>query len=150
MKTIKILILLVSFIPAFSYGESTKILKCRRMMDLMFGQFQQGDDVYTDIYLSKTDKLELAMIDDYNSAAVDLKENDNLRTTLNIDNSSISAEWFDQENQKPVNLVLSYFGSYNWAGMVIFPQGWTSKNFSVSPGAEVEITCKEVDFSRLL
>lgn len=154
MKTIKSLSCLLSLAlitHAFSLGAQEvqplqKLLTCKRMNSIMFGQFQQGDELYSDIYLDQSGKLSLVVENDYGDKVVNVTAAQNLRTGLHIENSMISAEW---QSENKVQLVLAYFGGVNWSGMITFPAGWEAERFSAVAGEELEITCREINFQGL-
>lgn len=151
MKTFKPLSLLISLAllaSAFTLSAQEvqplqKLLTCKRINSIMFGHFEQGDELYSDVYLDQTGKLSLIVENDYGDQVVNVTAAQNLRTGVHIENSMISAEW---QSDKKVQLVLAYFGGVNWSGMITFPAGWESERFSAAPGQELEISCREINF----
>ena len=69
LKSLSCILSLVLITSAFNLnaqevGGLQKLLSCKRMNSIMFGQFQQGDELYSDIYLDQTGKLVLVVEND--------------------------------------------------------------------------------------
>lgn len=150
MKTLKLsLTLFLSFliISSPAHAGLTKALTCQRKVDLMFGDFSQGDLIYVDIYLDEKKRFDLEVVSEANQVLVKASAANNTFSSSSLANSIIAASWII--NKAPVELRLAYFGGVSWAGLVMFPKGHTSESYQLAPGAELEISCRELDLSSL-
>lgn len=140
------LILLSSFNIATA-SERTKALTCSRKVDLMFGSFEQGDLIYADIYLNTENKFELEVVSETNQILIGAMGEQNTYSSSDLSQSLIAASW--KIEGTPVELRLAYFGGVKWMGLVMLPKGFESSNYSLTPGAEIELDCRELNLSAL-
>lgn len=150
MKALKLsLTLFLSFliISGAAHAGLTKALTCQRKVDLMFGDFSQGDLIYVDIYLDEKNRFDLEVVSETNQVLVKASAANNTFSSSSLASNIIAASW--KINEAPVELRLAYFGGVNWAGLVMFSKGHTSVNYQLAPGAELEITCRELHLDPL-
>ena len=145
MKTSTLLILTVMMTLSTPILASDKLLTCQRQIDFMFGDFQQGDQLYADIFISADKKLELDLVDETNQKVLNLSSTENTDSSIALSQSIISGSWIQNEN--PIELRLAYFGGVSWAGLIMFPKSIQASGRSFSAGSEIEIKCREIDFS---
>ncbi len=149
MKNLKLTLLcLVALISLITSASArTKALTCSRKVDLMFGNYQQGDLIYTDIYLDEENVFELEIVSETNTILAKASANQSLFSSKDISDSLIAASW--NLDGKRVDLRLAYFGGVKWMGLVMFPMGLESSSLPLSPGAEIEVDCREINLSAL-
>ncbi len=150
MKTFKlsIALLLISLILSTSaHAGLTKALTCKRKVDLMFGDFSQGDLIYVDVYLDAQKRFDLEVVSETNQVLVKAAAADNTYSSSDLSQSIIAASW--NIDQVPVELRLAYFGGVNWMGLVNFPMGFEGNRYHLQAGAELEISCRELNLAPL-
>lgn len=135
-------LLLTSILSLFLFTTSLQaeqILECMQPVNLDDPSFQQGSELFFDIFWDKEKGVKVVLTKGTLETEVFIAEGLEERKHLDLEDRSLYVEW---KNPAPITLVLRQF-STRWYGVFWFSEGLKTNLVSILPGREIDLSCIE-------
>lgn len=119
--------------------EAKKILECMQPVHLDDPNFQQGSELFFDIYWDNEKGVKIVLTKGTLETEVFLKEGSEERKNLDLADRSLYIEW---KNPAPITLVLRQFDT-RWYGGFWFSEGLKTDLVTILPGRDLDLSCIE-------
>lgn len=132
--------LLFSILVLFSLPtEAERILECMRPVHLDDPNFQQGSELFFDIYWDEAKGVKIILTTGELKTEVFLDEGLEERKHLDLADRSLYVEW---KKPAPITLTLRQFDT-RWYGGFWFSEGLKTELVDILPGRDLDLSCIE-------
>lgn len=126
-------------VSPFIHAE-TMLFTCKPPFSLFNQGFQQGDEVYVDIYVNAKNQTKITYATSAGPTVTLYDYNDTNHFHLDLKKSSSVSEW---KNETYLSAV--YMGSH-WGAVLKWTKPMTVSTFKFEAGQEQDLLCQEADF----
>lgn len=136
--------LLVFCVLMFGFSTSafaeTKLFSCAPPFSLFDQSFQQGDEVFVDVYINGLNQVKIVYATSVGPAVTLYDYADTTAFYLDLKQSSSFSEW---KNETYISAV--YLGS-KWGAVLKWTKAITKSSFQFAAGQEQELMCTEAEY----
>lgn len=120
-------------------ANAEQILECMQPVNIDDPNFQQGSELFFDIYWDNERGVKIVLTKGTLETEVFIDEGLEERKHLDLQDRSLYVEW---KKPAPITLVLRQFDT-RWYGVFWFSEGLKTDLVSVLPGREIDLSCIE-------
>lgn len=141
MKKILNTLAVISILTATTTAQAdTKLFSCKPLISIFDPTYQQGDDIYVDIYINAKNQTKLQYATSIGPAITLFDYNDLTHFHLDLKQSTSLSEW---KNETYISMV--YIGE-KWGAVLKFPKALTKDHLTFTAGEEKDLLCTESEF----
>ncbi len=137
MKLSNLILIFLIFFGSFAKAEL--ILQCMRPVHLDDPNFQQGSELFFDIYWSDDQGVKIVLTKGTYETEVFLSEGKEYTRYLDLNDRSLSVEWKEPAN---ITLAMRQFDT-RWYGSFWFSEGLKTELLDILPGRDLDLSCIE-------
>lgn len=138
------IIITLSFALTTTSNAGTKLFSCKPLVSIFDPTYQQGDDIYVDIYINAKNQTQLQYATSIGPTVTLFDYDDLTHFHLDLEQSTSLSEW---KNETYISMV--YIGE-KWGAVLKFPKALTKDHLTFTAGEEKDLLCTESEFFETL